>query len=100
MCSRRPRPGTRTPSRMRRPIFIVRLTIVRGGMSVAHACPLEPPRDPRWKRGYKKGHPKGPAMFLALLLARLNRAPRFVWSPALDFSDHGVYSALIPGAQY
>jgi hypothetical protein len=39
-------------------------------------------------------------MFLSFLLARLNRSPRFVWSPALDLSDHEVYSALIPGAQY
>ena len=39
-------------------------------------------------------------MFLSFLLARINRAPHFVWSPALDLSDHAVYSALIPGAQY
>jgi hypothetical protein len=39
-------------------------------------------------------------MFLSFLLARLNRSPRFVWSPALDLSDHAVYSALIPHAQY
>jgi hypothetical protein len=57
-------------------------------------------RDPRWKLGYNDAHPKGPAMFLSFLLARLNRAPQFVWSPALDLSDHAVYSALIPGAQY
>ena len=37
-------------------------------------------------------------MLLAFLLARLQ--PRFVWSPALDLSDHQIYSALIPGMQY
>ena len=39
-------------------------------------------------------------MFLSLLLARLNRSARFVWSPALDLNDHMIYSTLIPGAQY
>lgn len=39
-------------------------------------------------------------MILSFFLARLNRAPRFVWSPSLDLSDHGVYSTLIAGAQY
>lgn len=38
-------------------------------------------------------------MILTFLLARLSRR-RFVWSPALDLSDHHVYSALIPHAQY
>ncbi len=61
---------------------------------------MERTRDPRPKLGYRNAHPKGPAMFLSFLLARLNRSPRFVWSPALDLSDHEVYSALIPGAQY
>ena len=61
---------------------------------------MERARDPRLKLGYNQVHPKGPAMFLSFLLARLNRSPRFVWSPALDLSDHEVYSALIPGAQY
>jgi hypothetical protein len=39
-------------------------------------------------------------MFLTLLLARLSRPSRFVWAPALDLSDHAVYSALIPGTHY
>lgn len=39
-------------------------------------------------------------MLLSFLLSRLNRSRRFVWSPALDLSDHEVYSALIPGTQY
>ena len=39
-------------------------------------------------------------MFLSLILAYRNRSPRFVWSPALDLSDHAVLSTLIPGAQY
>lgn len=39
-------------------------------------------------------------MILSFLLARLKRTPRFAWSPALDLSDPGVYSTLIPGAQY
>jgi hypothetical protein len=39
-------------------------------------------------------------MLLALLLSRLNRSARFVWSPALDFRDRKIYSTLIPGAQY
>ena len=39
-------------------------------------------------------------MFLSLVLARLNRSARFIWTPALDLTDHVVYSTLIPGAQY
>jgi hypothetical protein len=39
-------------------------------------------------------------MFLTFLLSRLSRPVRFVWTPALDLSDHAVYSALIPGTQY
>jgi hypothetical protein len=39
-------------------------------------------------------------MLLSLFLAWLNRAPRFVWSPALDLADHEIYSTLIPGTQY
>jgi len=39
-------------------------------------------------------------MFLALILSRLNRTARFVWSPALNLEDHSIYSTLIPGAQY
>jgi hypothetical protein len=39
-------------------------------------------------------------MFLSLLLSRLNRSVRFVWSPALDLRDHAIYSTLIPGTQY
>jgi hypothetical protein len=69
-------------------------------MFKAHVCPMERARDPRLKLGYRNAHPKGSPMFLSFLLARLNRSPRFVWSPALDLSDHEVYSALIPGAQY
>jgi len=34
-------------------------------------------------------------MFLTFLLSRLSRPVRFVWTPALDLSDHEVYSALI-----
>jgi hypothetical protein len=40
----------------------------------------------------------GAAMILSFILSRLRRSPRFVWSPALDFSDHEVYSTLIFGA--
>jgi len=39
-------------------------------------------------------------MFLSLILAHLNRASRFKWSPALNLEDRSVYSTLIPGAQY
>jgi hypothetical protein len=39
-------------------------------------------------------------MFLAFILSRLNRSPRFSWSPALNFDDRSVYSTLIPGTQY
>jgi hypothetical protein len=39
-------------------------------------------------------------MFLAFLLARLNRARGFVWSPAIDLSDRRLLSTLLPGAQY
>jgi hypothetical protein len=39
-------------------------------------------------------------MILSFILARLKRTPRFSWSPALDFTDRAVYSALIPGVQY
>lgn len=39
-------------------------------------------------------------MFLSFLLARLNRAPRFTWSPALDLQDRSIRAALIPGTQY
>jgi hypothetical protein len=41
---------------------------------------------------------KGVPMFLALILSRFARSPRFVWSPALDFGDHAIYSTLIPSA--
>jgi hypothetical protein len=61
---------------------------------------MESARDLRRKLGYNLAHPKGPAMLLTFFLARLHRAPRFVWSPDLDLSDHAVYSTLIPGAQY
>lgn len=53
----------------------------------------------RCEREYK-GAPKGSAMFLSLLLSRLARKPRFLWSPALDLDDHAIYSTLIPGTQY
>lgn len=39
-------------------------------------------------------------MFLALILSRINRTARFVWSPALNLEDRSIYSTLIPGAQY
>ena len=57
-------------------------------------------RETRARSGAIKAHPKGPAMFLTFLLARLSRPARVVWTPALDLSDHAVYSALIPGTQY
>jgi|SoiMethySBSTD1v2_1073268.scaffolds.fasta_scaffold746256_2 hypothetical protein len=57
-------------------------------------------RETRAPSGAIKAHPKGPAMFLSFLLSRLSRPARFVWTPALDLSDHEVYSALIPGTQY
>ena len=44
--------------------------------------------------------PIGAPVILTFILARFKRAPRFSWSPALDFTDHEVYSALIPGVQY
>jgi hypothetical protein len=37
-------------------------------------------------------------MILSFILSRLGRSRRFVWSPALDLSDHEVYSTLIPHA--
>jgi len=39
-------------------------------------------------------------MFLTFLLARLNLSRGFVWSPAIDLSDHRLRSTLLPGAQY
>ena len=39
-------------------------------------------------------------MFLSLLLARLNRSARYVWSPALNLEDNAIRSTLIAGAQY
>ena len=39
-------------------------------------------------------------MILSFLLSRRFQSPRYVWSPALDLSDHAVFSTLIPGAQY
>jgi hypothetical protein len=39
-------------------------------------------------------------MFLTFLLSRFSRMPRFVWTPALDLSDHEVYSTLIPNAHH
>jgi hypothetical protein len=39
-------------------------------------------------------------MFLSLILARLNRAPRFVWTPALNLENRSILSTLIPGVQY
>ena len=44
--------------------------------------------------------PIGAPMLLSLFLGWLNRAPRFAWSPALDLSDHAIYSTLLPGTQY
>jgi hypothetical protein len=37
-------------------------------------------------------------MILSFLLSRLGRSARFAWSPALDLSDHEIYSTLLPGA--
>lgn len=37
-------------------------------------------------------------MFLSLLLARFNRAPRFTWSPSINLGNMTVRSNLIPGA--
>lgn len=37
-------------------------------------------------------------MILSLILSRLNRAPRFVWSPSLDLRKPEIVSALIPSA--
>ena len=40
-------------------------------------------------------------MFVSLVLSFLYRRRRaFVWAPALDLSDHAIYSTLIPGTQY
>lgn len=39
-------------------------------------------------------------MFLSLVLSRLNRSRRFIWSPALNLQDRAIFSTLIPGAQY
>ncbi len=39
-------------------------------------------------------------MFLAFLLSRLKRNPRFVWTPSLDLRDRKVYSDLISNTQY
>jgi hypothetical protein len=53
-------------------------------------------------RDYISLMPKGAPMMLTFILSRL--APsgrrRFVWSPALDLTDHSVFSTLIAGAQY
>ena len=38
-------------------------------------------------------------MILSFLLSRRFRSKRYVWSPALDLSDHAIFSTLIPGAQ-
>ena len=43
---------------------------------------------------------KGAAMILTFILSRLQRAPAFAWSPALNLEDNAIYSALIPGTQY
>jgi len=39
-------------------------------------------------------------MFLSFLLARMNRAARFTWSPSLDLRDHAIRSTLLPRTQY
>lgn len=54
----------------------------------------------RPKRSYKRRSAPNPMapMFLSLLLARLNRAPRFNWSPAIHVEDATIRSNLIPGA--
>lgn len=39
-------------------------------------------------------------MFISLLLSFLSRREAFRWSPALDLSNHEVYSTLLPGTQY
>lgn len=39
-------------------------------------------------------------MIISFVLSRLSRRSGFVWSPSLDLSDHGIYSTLLPGAQY
>ena len=49
-------------------------------------------------QNYDSAHQKGVSIFLVLILSRLMRFPRFVWSPALDFGDRSIYSTLIPGA--
>jgi hypothetical protein len=40
---------------------------------------------------------KGAAMILTFILSRLQRAPAFAWSPALDLHDHAIRSTLLPG---
>lgn len=39
-------------------------------------------------------------MILSYILSLLSRKPAFSWKPALDLSDNGVRSTLIPGGQY
>jgi hypothetical protein len=39
-------------------------------------------------------------MFLSFVLSLLSRQPSYAWRPALDLSDSGVVSTLIPGGQY
>ena len=39
-------------------------------------------------------------MILSFFLSFTSRPARFVWSPALDLSDHHVLSALIPHTHY
>jgi hypothetical protein len=38
-------------------------------------------------------------MLFTILLARLSRPRRYVWSPALQLDDPAIYSTLLPRAQ-
>lgn len=39
-------------------------------------------------------------MLVSLLLSLLNRSSAFAWTPALDLTDNGIRTTLMPGAQY
>ena len=69
-------------------------------MRMTHGCTGKPSNLLGLKRSYKVCNAQTPMapMFLSLLLARLNRAPRFTWSPAIHVEDATIRSNLIPGA--
>ena len=69
-------------------------------MTCQHGWPDNKPFAMCLMQEYYKACLRSPVMILSYILALLARKPAFSWMPALDLSDNGVRSALMPGAQY